>query len=64
MTTPPMPGSSPATSAADLRITENQPVTVRTIVYCFLGLSIPLTILVLCAMAASGASATGGCGGG
>jgi len=51
-------------SAPDARITENQPCTVRTIVYCFLGLSIPLTILVLCAMAASGASATGGCGGG
>jgi hypothetical protein len=51
-------------SAPGVRITENQSVTVRTIVYCFLGLSIPLTILVLCAMAASGASATGGCGGG
>jgi hypothetical protein len=59
-----MPGSSPAMSAPGVRITENQSVTVRTIVYCFLGLSIPLTILVLCAMAASGASATGGCGGG
>ena len=51
-------------SAPDARITENQPYSVRTIVYCFLGLTIPLTILVLCAMVASGASATGGCGGG
>ena len=46
------------------RISENQPGVLKTFAYCFLGLSIPLTILVLCAMAASGASATGGCGGG
>ncbi len=64
MTTPAMPDSSPAMPAPAVRISENRPGVFKTFAYCLLGLSIALTILVLCAMAASGASATGGCGGG
>jgi hypothetical protein len=64
MTTPSMPDSGAAFPAPAARIGENQPAAIKTIAYCLLGLSIPLAILVLCVMAASGASATGGCGGG
>ena len=38
--------------------------TTKAIMYGLFWLAIPLTLVVLCAMAASSAAATGGCGGG
>jgi hypothetical protein len=38
--------------------------TTRAVAYGLLWLAIPLALVVLCAMAATSAAATGGCGGG